>query len=167
MPLDEKILHVVVIMIWRVRTKLGVSHWQIISCMDALFAGCLVLMLLLSQQYLLLFLGAVAVFGASPSARRREFLPLERTATLLHQPMKHLLRQEWAPHCWLRYITCVLYAGMIACSLWFRDWIPLCMSFAGIAKAFAEAADIYPSSGKAVHDRSKIFSPTKTAEGIS
>ena len=112
-------------MIWRMRIKLGLSHWQIVSCLDALFAGCLILMLLLSQHYLLLFLGVIAIFGASPSARRREFLPQEETATVLNQPMKHLLRQEWAPHCW-RYITCVSYAGMSARSLWFGDWVPFC-----------------------------------------
>jgi hypothetical protein len=167
MPLDGKILHVTGIMIWRMCTKLGLSHCQMISCVDALFAGCLVLMLLLSEHYLLLFLGAVAIFGASPSARRREFLPLEGTATLLHQPMKHLLRQESAPHCWLRYITCVLYAGMIARSLWEWDWIPVSVFVAGIGRAFAEAADIYPSGGTTVRDRSKMLLPAKIAEGIS
>jgi hypothetical protein len=165
--LDEKILHGTGMMIWRIRIKLGLSHWQIISCMDALFAGCLVLILLLSQHYLLLLLGAVAIFGASPSSRRREFVPLEEAATFLNQPMKHLLRQDWAPHCWLRYITCVLYAGMIARSLWFGDWIPLCVSFAGIGRAFAEAADVYPSGGTTVRDRRKMLLRAKIAEGIS
>ena len=165
--LDQKLLQWAGIMIWRVRTKLGLSHWQMISCMDALFAGCLVLMLLLSEHYLLLFLGAVAIFGTSSSARRREFLPLEETATLLHQPMKHLLRQDWAPHCWLRYITCVLYAGMIARSLWEWDWIPVFVFVVGMARAFAEAADIYPSGGTTVRARSRVPLPAKTAEGIS
>jgi hypothetical protein len=165
--LDEKILHGTGMMIWRIRIKLGLTHWQIISCVDALFAGSLVLMLLLSQHYLLPVLGAVAIFGASPSARRREFLPLEQAATLLHQPMKHLLRQEWAPYCWERYITCVLYAGLIARSLWEWDWIPVSVFVAGIGRAFAEAADIYPSGGKTVRDRSKLFLPTKATKEIT
>jgi hypothetical protein len=165
--LDRKILRVAGIMVWLVRTKLGLSHWQIISCLDALFAGSLILMLLLSQHYLLLFLGAIAIFGASPSARRREFLPIERAATLLHQPMRNLLRQEWAPHCWLRYVTCVVFGSLLSRSLWFGDWIPLCVFVAGIGRAFAEAADVYPSGGTTGRDRSKMPLSAKTAEGIS
>ena len=37
----------------------------------------------------------------------------------------------------------------------------------GIARAFAEAIDIYPSGSKTVRDRSKIFLPTKAVERIS
>ena len=37
----------------------------------------------------------------------------------------------------------------------------------GIARAFAEAADVYPSGGKTVRDHNKIFLPAKSAEGIS
>jgi hypothetical protein len=54
---------------------------------------------------------------------------------------------------------------MIARSLWEWDWIPASVFVVGMARAFAEAADIYPSGGTTVRDR-KIFLPARAAEGI-
>jgi hypothetical protein len=56
---------------------------------------------------------------------------------------------------------------MIAHSLWQWDWIPVSVFVAGIVRAFAEAADIYPSGGKTVRDRSKLFLPAKATEEIT
>ena len=163
--LDRYLLHRIGLLLWRVRSVLGLRHWAIISCLDATFFGLFALFLFWQQNPWLLLCLPTAF--TRPSSRRREFEPLEEVATLLNQPMKNI-RQEWLPHCLLRYGACLVYLWLLVdlfrLSGW--NWIVLSPLVAGFGRALAEAADIYPDRGQSLGESRKMVWWQKAAEEV-
>ena len=164
LTIDRRLLHRVALILWRGRTVLGLRHWAMVSCVDAVFFGLLALFILWQQNPWLLL--CLPTAWTRPSSRRREFETLEEAATLLHQPMRNI-RQEWLPHCLLRYGTCLVYLWLLVDLLrlggW--NWIVLSPLLAGFGRALAEAADIYPDRGGSLGERRKMVWG-KTAEEV-
>ena len=160
--LDAPLLSSAAPLLSRVWGQLGLKHWQINSCIDALFAGSLILFVLVFQKYWLLF--AFPAYATLPSVRKAEFLSLEEAADLTNQPMRNL-RQEMLPFCCFRYGSYLVYACFLADCFWLGtlDSIAVLPPLTGILKALTEAIDVYPT-GTAARRRHRLFLPTEIAK---